>query len=135
MFDDRYCNIGSFYLAPRSIDLNTEMGVLFDDRPLAEALRDEYLRLAGPDKSYWVYLNDDGKLRWLDAAAEPPVVLTTEPDSTRFQRALSWLVGWLPVESQLSRPAAGFSRWARPRLPPLPLAGAGRGCGAPSCST
>ena len=99
--DDRYGFIGSFNLDPRSIDLNTEMGVLFDDPALGVALRDEYLRLSGPEKSYWVYLNEDGKLRWLDRASEPPLVLDTEPESTRWQRIQARLVGWLPVESLL----------------------------------
>ena len=99
--DDRLGFIGSFNLDPRSIDLNTEMGVLFDDPALGVALRDEYLRLAGPDKSYWVYLDSDGDLRWLDRAADPPRVFAVEPESTRWQRAQAWVVRWLPIESQL----------------------------------
>ncbi|MCR6661804.1 MAG: phospholipase D family protein [Luteimonas sp.] len=99
--DDRYGFIGSFNLDPRSIDLNTEMGLLFDDPALGAALRDEYLRLSGPEKSYWVYLNDDGDLRWLDRASEPPRILDVEPESTRWQRIQARIVRWLPVESQL----------------------------------
>ena len=99
--DDRYGFVGSFNIDPRSIDLNTEMGVLFDDVPLALALREEYLRLSGDGKSYWVYLNEDEELRWLDRADEPPVVLDHEPESGLATRLLARLVGWLPVESQL----------------------------------
>ncbi|HRO26327.1 MAG TPA: phospholipase D family protein [Gammaproteobacteria bacterium] len=99
--DDRYGFIGSFNLDPRSIDINTEMGVLFDDPPLAEALRDEYLRLSGSEMSYWVYLDGDDDLRWLDRGVDPPVVLDHEPESTRWQRIQARVVGWLPVESQL----------------------------------
>jgi len=99
--DDRYGFVGSFNIDPRSIDLNTEMGVLFDDAPLALALRDEYLRLSGGAKSYWVYLDDGDELRWLDRVADPPVVIDHEPEAGRGQRVLARLVGWLPVESQL----------------------------------
>jgi putative cardiolipin synthase len=99
--DDRHGFIGSFNIDPRSIDLNTEMGVLFDDPPLARALRDEYLRLAGKDSSYWVYLDPEGDLRWLDRAEDPPVVLEHEPESGLWSRILARVVGWLPVESQL----------------------------------
>lgn len=99
--DDRYGFIGSFNIDPRSIDLNTEMGVLFDDPALATALRDEYLRLSGPDQSYWVYLDPRGKLRWLDRASDPPVILEKEPEASLWQRAVARVVGWLPVESQL----------------------------------
>ncbi|MGJ4801937.1 phospholipase D family protein [Luteimonas sp. SDU82] len=98
--DDRHGFIGSFNIDPRSIDLNTEMGVLFEDEPLALALRNEYLRLSGADQSYWVYLDDD-ELRWLDRAEEPPVVLDHEPESGWWPRAVARVVGWLPVESQL----------------------------------
>jgi putative cardiolipin synthase len=101
VIDDRYGFVGSFNIDPRSIDLNTEMGVLFDDPALAVALREEYVRLTGPDQSYWVYLNPEGELRWLDRAADPPRVLDHEPEAGLMQRAIARIVGWLPVESQL----------------------------------
>ncbi len=98
--DDRHGFIGSFNIDPRSIELNTEMGVLFEDGPLAVALRNEYLRLAGAGQSYWVYLEDD-ELRWLDRATDPPTVLDREPESGWWPRVVARVVGWLPVESQL----------------------------------
>jgi len=99
--DDRLGFIGSFNFDPRSVDLNTEMGVLFDDPALGAALRDEYLRLAGGEKSYWVYLDPADDLRWLDRSADPPEVFDREPESSGWQRAQAWLVRWLPIESQL----------------------------------
>ncbi|TYT24967.1 phospholipase D family protein [Luteimonas viscosa] len=99
--DDRHGFIGSFNIDPRSIELNTEMGVLFDDPGLAVALREEYLRLAGPNHSYWVYLDGEGRTRWLDRAAKQPVVLEHEPETSLWERGLARVVGWLPVESQL----------------------------------
>ncbi|MFC5568698.1 phospholipase D family protein [Lysobacter yangpyeongensis] len=99
--DDARGFVGSFNLDPRSADLNTEMGVLFDDPAIARSLRDEYLRLAGPALSYWVHRRPDGELRWLDRAAQPPLLLDHEPDTTRWQRAAARAAGWLPIESQL----------------------------------
>ena len=99
--DDARGFIGSFNLDPRSADLNTEMGVLFEDPRIALALRDEYLRLASPELSYWVYRNRDGEVRWLDRATQPPTAIPHEPDSSRLQRATARVVGWLPIESQL----------------------------------
>lgn len=99
--DDRIGFVGSFNLDPRSANLNTEMGVLFDDPRLARDLRDEYLRLAGPRSSYWVYLDPAGELRWLDRAVRPPVVLDQEPETSAGLRALVRVLGWLPIESQL----------------------------------
>src|SRR5690606_8407776 len=97
--DDRRGFVGSFNMDPRSINLNTEMGVLFDDPALARALLDEYLLLSSPEWSYWLYLNGDGRLRWLDASVEPPVIEATEPGASLLQRSLSRALGWLPIES------------------------------------
>ena len=99
--DDRRGFVGSFNMDPRSINLNTEMGVLFDDPGLAGALLDEYLLLSSPEWSYRLYLNGDRELRWLDASVDPPVIETTEPGASLLQRSISRVLGWLPIESQL----------------------------------
>ncbi len=99
--DDRRGFVGSFNLDPRSVYLNTEMGVIFDDPEIGRRLVEEYLHLADPDQSYWVFLDGEGRLRWLDRDAEPPTVLDTEPDTGWGMRSMVWLLGWLPIESQL----------------------------------
>ena len=99
--DDARGFVGSFNLDPRSVDLNTEMGVLFEDAALARELRNEYLRLARPDLSYWVYLDGEGRLRWLDWSEAPPLVYSTEPDASLMRRLLVAVLGLLPIESQL----------------------------------
>ena len=99
--DDARGFIGSFNMDPRSANLNTEMGVFFDDPRMAAALRAEYLHLAGPALSYWVSRTDAGELRWLDRASAPPRVLVREPDAGFPRRAQAALFRWLPVESQL----------------------------------
>lgn len=101
LVDDRRGFVGSFNLDPRSAYLNTEMGVLFDDPALAVQLRDEYLRLASPEQSYWIALAPDGQVRWLDRAAQPPHWLYTEPESSLWLRASARAISWLPLESQL----------------------------------
>ena len=101
LVDDARGFIGSFNMDPRSTDLNTEMGVLFDDPRIAAALRGEYLRLASPELSYWVFLDSSGEVRWLDRAPRPPLVLDHEPDTGKLQRATNRVLGWLPIESQL----------------------------------
>jgi len=101
LIDGRRGFVGSFNLDPRSANLNTEMGVLFDDPELGAALFKEYRHLTAPGLSYWVYLNDDGDVRWVDRDTDPPEALKVEPDSTRMQRVVANVVRWLPVESQL----------------------------------
>ncbi len=101
VLDDARGFVGSFNLDPRSAYLNTEMGVLFDDVVLAAQLRDEFLRLAAPEQSYWVDLDARGNVRWLDRAAQPPQLLHQEPDASWWQRASARMISWLPLESQL----------------------------------
>ena len=99
--DDARGFVGSFNLDPRSVDLNTEMGVLIEDRAIAIELRNEYLRLTHPALSYWVYHDADAALRWLDHSIDPPLAWTHEPDTSRWKRLLVRVLGWLPIESQL----------------------------------
>lgn len=93
--------VGSYNLDPRSANLNTEMGVLFDDPGLAGDLREEYLRLASPALSYQVRLAADGSLEWLDRTTRPPRALHHEPDTSWWLRAITRVLSWLPIESQL----------------------------------
>ncbi|CAM5475263.1 phospholipase D family protein [Rhodanobacter lindaniclasticus] len=93
--------VGSFNLDPRSANLNTEMGVLFDDPGLARDLREEYLRLASPTLSYEVRRAADGSTQWLDRTVQPPRVLDHEPDAGWWLRATTRVMSWLPIESQL----------------------------------
>ncbi len=93
--------VGSFNLDPRSANLNTEMGVLFDDAGLAGDLREEYLRLAASAQSYQVHRGTDGSLQWLDRTVQPPRVLDHEPDAGWWLRATTRVMSWLPIESQL----------------------------------
>ncbi|HEY5803600.1 MAG TPA: phospholipase D family protein [Lysobacter sp.] len=101
VLDDERGFVGSFNVDPRSKNLNTEMGVLFDDPVIAAQVRDEYLRLTDPATSYWVYENSEGELRWLDRAQASPVVIDSEPDAGIWSRTLARVSGWLPIESQL----------------------------------
>ncbi len=101
LVDDRRGFIGSFNMDPRSADLNTEMGVFFDDPDMAAALSAEYLHLASPALSYWTYLGADGELRWLDRAATPQRVYRSEPEADAWRRAQAAVFRWLPIESQL----------------------------------
>lgn len=93
--------VGSFNLDPRSANLNTEMGVFFDDPELAAAVSAEFERLASPEMSYRPFLDADGRVRWEDGTVEPPAILTRDPDTTWWKRTRAWVSSWLPIESQL----------------------------------
>ena len=98
--DGRRGFVGSFNLDPRSIQLNTEMGVLFDDVQLGGQLRALFERSSAPQASYRVYL-ENGTLRWADAAEVGGRVWAREPEAGFWRRALVSVMRWLPIESQL----------------------------------
>ncbi len=93
--------VGSFNVDPRSKNLNTEMGVVFDDPALASLLQMEYQRLSTPEFSYRVELDACGRLTWLDESIHPPRAMGPEPDARRWPRIVAQVVGWLPIEAHL----------------------------------
>jgi putative cardiolipin synthase len=101
VLDGRRGFVGSFNLDPRSADLNTEMGVLFDDAGIAADVRREYARLTEPALSYGVVLDREGDVRWIDAVATPPRLLDHEPETDAGQRLKARFFQALPIESQL----------------------------------
>ena len=101
LVDQQHGFIGSFNLDPRSAHVNTEMGLFFNHKGIANDLNKEYELLASADTSYRVFLNEEGKLRWEDASVSPTIVYDQEPKSTFIQRASAIVISWLPIESQL----------------------------------
>lgn len=93
--------IGSFNLDPRSINLNTEMGILFKDREATTQLLARYREKTAPKQSYRLALLDDGTLRWHEDAHVPPRVWEHEPGVGLWRRGTVKVLEWLPLESQL----------------------------------
>ena len=95
--------VGSFNFDPRSAQLNTEMGVMFDDAALAAEVRAMVAHAMQPAASYELQRDAQGGLRWLGTpdAQGTRQALDTEPDTEFWQRALVRVLSWLPIESQL----------------------------------
>ncbi|HBK45654.1 MAG TPA: hypothetical protein DDZ67_04320, partial [Xanthomonadaceae bacterium] len=100
VIDDHGGFIGSFNLDPRSMNLNTEMGLLFDSREAAAELNALYRVKTSAKVSYRLAL-DRGRLRWHDDALSPSQVWEREPEASAWRRAAARTIGWLPLESQL----------------------------------
>ncbi len=92
--------IGSFNFDPRSINLNSEMGVIIRHPGMAEEFVANAERKL-PEAAYEVFLNDDGKLRWRGLENGETVVLKKEPQTTWGQRFMAGLMRFLPIRSQL----------------------------------
>ncbi|MDZ3832091.1 MAG: phospholipase D family protein [Sphingopyxis sp.] len=95
--DRRWLFVGSFNFDPRSAQLNCEMGFLIDS-PYLSGLVVDGLDERLPAHSYAVARSRKGDLQWIDSSGPKPRVLTTEPDTTRWNRTLIWLLSHLPID-------------------------------------
>lgn len=93
--------VGSLNFDPRSVSLNTEMGVLFAVPALVAEMDRIFAEEISPAMSYRVTLDADGDLIWSATESGVPVQLTQEPEASLGRRILATVVGWLPLESQL----------------------------------
>jgi putative cardiolipin synthase len=97
MFDRRKIFVGSMNFDPRSLDLNTEMGVVIENAEFTNQAVSE-VRLYLPQIAYQLTVEND-ELIWVDY--ENDVTYTSEPNASWYLRFGSWLAGVLPIEHQL----------------------------------
>lgn len=100
MIDDRLGMVGSLNFDLRSAYINTELGLLFEAPPLLAELRAMFHTLSSPEQAYQV-TQTGGALHWAVARPQLPVVMTVEPEAGWSTRAVSWLVGQLPIQKYL----------------------------------
>ncbi|HWT19220.1 MAG TPA: phospholipase D family protein, partial [Variovorax sp.] len=93
--------VGSMNLDPRSASQNTEMGVVVDSPQLArEMLR--VINISKLQNSYRLRIaKDTGTLQWLTNDGEKEVILTSEPESSFFQRLHNLIIAPLVPEMLL----------------------------------
>lgn len=104
VFDDAHVFIGSFNFDPRSVHLNTEMGLVIRSPELARqltAIAEDAMR---PERSYRPRLEGEGadrRLVWHDVHRDAPRISKLEPETTPLQRGLLRLLRALPIEQHL----------------------------------
>lgn len=99
--DDGTGFIGSLNFDPRSSSLNTEMGIVFEEPALVSAMQALFADEISPEASYAVTRAGDGSLRWTARIDGETVAYNSEPEAGFVRRVTAWLVGLLPIESQL----------------------------------
>ena len=99
MVDRQYLFIGSLNLDPRSIDINTEMGVLVDSADMSGRIAEPFLERL-PNMSYRVVEDENGNLRWNGLIDGKEVIEDSEPQASRWRRFKAFISRILP-ESQL----------------------------------
>jgi len=99
IIDRRYTFVGSLNLDPRSIDINTEMGVMIDSKELSESLAETALRRL-PDFAYRLQLDEQNKISWHATIDGQDIVETKEPLASVWRRLQAWILKIAP-EKQL----------------------------------
>jgi cardiolipin synthase C len=92
--------VGSLNFDLRSAYLNTELGLLFEEPQLVVELMAMFDTLTSPAQAYHVTL-EGRALRWAVGRPGLPAVMTVEPEAGWSRRAVSWIVGQLPIKAYL----------------------------------
>jgi putative cardiolipin synthase len=98
--DRRYLFIGSFNWDPRSVNINTEMGIYLDAPALTVPTLERMERIL-PDNAYRLRLNEAEEIEWLSQENGGEVVYHTDPKASFWRRLSSGFLGLLPIEEQL----------------------------------
>ncbi len=99
-FDRIAVFVGSFNLDGRSVELNTELGVYFKDDEYAQMLDDNFTENT-PTKAYKIQLSEKGKIEWHSIENGKPVVYTSEPKTSVWNRFSTKFLSFIVPEKQL----------------------------------
>jgi putative cardiolipin synthase len=96
IFDAHTVFTGSLNLDPRSLYLNTELGVVLESPSLAGELQSSFENLISPENAWRVVSTPDG-IRWISSAG----TVDEQPAKNGWQSFRSKLMMLLPVSNQL----------------------------------
>jgi len=97
LIDDDLAFVGSCNLDPRSLTINTEVGLVIESKALNAALRERLAVDFEPRNAWAVRRSDDGKLIWVG----DDQVLKHQPAHSSIQRLEDWFLGVLPIDGQM----------------------------------
>lgn len=102
VFDRRQVVIGSMNLDPRSMYLNTELGLMIESEALGADIAGSFDELVDPEYSYRVELaGSSGRLTWTAEVRGVKAVYTHDPEASIWRRLAVKILGLLPIERQL----------------------------------
>lgn len=100
LVDRKEVFIGSFNFDPRSVNLNTESGLLIRSTPMATQFGD-WVYGSIDRQAYELFLDEKGRLRWRTFVNGEEVIYKKEPESTFGQRFTAGFMRIVPVHEQL----------------------------------
>ena len=98
--DRRYLFIGSFNWDPRSVDINTEMGIYLDAPDMTGPALQRF-ELVMPTSAYRLRLTETGAIEWLALVNGREVIYQDEPEASSWRKFLAGFYRLLPIEDQL----------------------------------
>jgi putative cardiolipin synthase len=97
VIDRKFTFVGSLNLDPRSIYINTEMGLIIESPDLAQAVAQEFEDEMQPENSWQVMLDEKERLFWKSG----DTVIYREPARNFWQRFQSGFFGLFSLDDQL----------------------------------
>jgi putative cardiolipin synthase len=92
IIDREHLFVGSLNLDNRSVNLNTELGIIVESRDLAEALELQFEELILPQYSYRLALDPSGRdLLWISEKKGSEVRYTRDPEVGVWRRFSTWV--------------------------------------------
>ncbi len=99
--DDRYLFVGSFNWDPRSVNINTEMGILIES-PEVTTRASKALKQAVKAETFAVRLEEDDRLTWTENDPDGTRrIYYYEPTGSFWDHFMAGFYGILPIGSQL----------------------------------
>lgn len=100
IFDDHTIFIGSLNYDPRSIEINTELGLFLEVPGLAQEFHDGVQEFIA-EYTYTLSLDTNGDIVWRTVTPEGPETETSEPGASFMRRLVAGITSILPVKGQL----------------------------------
>jgi putative cardiolipin synthase len=97
LFDNCCLYVGSANMDPRSLRLNTEVGLLIDSPGLNAKLRQLLAVDLQPQNAWRVELDAGGDVEWIGEQGAQ----SHTPPASFYLRAQSWFFGLFPIEGQM----------------------------------
>lgn len=97
VFDDDSVFVGSANLDPRSLRINTEMGLLIESRTLNRQLRAALEPDFSPRNAWHLRLDEAGRITWVS----DDEVLNHQPTHSFMRRIEDWFLTLLPIEDEM----------------------------------
>jgi len=102
--DGEHVFVGSLNLDPRSVDLNTELGLVVDGPELAAQQREQFENIVSPELSWRLHLEGESgreQLVWKGREGGEPERFDRDPHTSAWGRFKVGLLRILPIEGQL----------------------------------